>query len=171
MALTTSSAAFSGASGTNEAPHVVARLLVPFDANSNYAATDAGLRFAQGEPAPVGGERQEPVPTGETARPLAGGFINVTSDVGMGTINFALGNVGEADITRIVQEWQNGATNHGVVVLSGTQNGWGIVTSSGPTLAERPKLSVVFDMMPQPSYNISDIHNVSDDDPTNSMFI
>ena len=88
MQLTTSQLQFSG---TNEAPHVVARLLVPFDANSNYAATDAGLRFAQGEPAPVGGERQEPVPTGETARPLAGGFINITSPILVcGTIAISL---------------------------------------------------------------------------------
>ena len=157
-------------SGTNEAPHVVARLLVPFDANSNYAATGRGLRFAQGEPEPTGGQRLEPVPTGETARPLAGGFVNVTSPVLGGTITLAAGNVGRADITKIVQEWQSGAANHGVVVLSGTQNGWGINTSSAATAANRPRLSVVFDMLPEPN-TTSETFTVSDDDSTNSMFL
>jgi len=110
-------------------PWGMAQLLQPFDTSTTYfgsfncggcALTSRGAWFEDGY----------------TNRPIAGYGSNWQGEV---TSN---------DVRAIVQNWVNGAANHGVVIQTGnprgTDDGWGVLSSGHPLPERRPKLSVTY---------------------------
>jgi len=110
-------------------PWGVAQLLGPFDSNTTYfgsyncggcALTSRGPWFEDGY----------------TERPLAGFGSNWQ------------GQVTSNDITKMVQSWASGTTNHGLVIQTGnpagTDDGWGVLSTGHPLPERRPKLTVTY---------------------------
>ena len=105
-------------------PHGVAQLLVPFDSTTDWAS--------------LGGDGAS-LDDGDISRPLANGVGNTPA-----------GTVGSFDVTSIVQNWLDGQTNNGLLLRPGRNDGWALETTSAPTPANRPKLTVDFDPNPAP---------------------
>lgn len=125
-------------------PYGVSRLTTGFDNTTTYNSAGAGFRFADGE----------------AARPIANGFVGMENP----------GEIATANVTRIVQDWANGAANNGFVVTAGTTNGWSVFTSGAPDATIGPQLSITYADDPAPVTN-SAIFRQSSTDANNRMFL
>lgn len=108
-------------------PYCPAQLLVPFDGTTTWNTLG-------GDGATYSG--------GENDRPLDNGFRGMTTPSGV-TLMPA-----NANVTRVLQNWSNGASNYGFVVRAGTTDGWSVYTTGVPTAEARPKLTVTYEPAP-----------------------
>jgi len=85
------------------------------------------------------------------------GFMQDEVDFNVGVFDppFGLGDKGSATVTRAVQSWVNGDTNHGLAVVSDhntNDNGWWVWSSEHTTPEDRPKLTVEYTTDPANVY-------------------
>ncbi|MGE9269712.1 MAG: LamG-like jellyroll fold domain-containing protein, partial [Verrucomicrobiales bacterium] len=85
------------------------------------------------------------------------GFEGVRgSSSGLPVAGFAAqeqGQVGEADVTKLVQHWAAGNPNHGFAIYTGgTTNGWSYNTVGNPNPVLRPRLEVTYTMLEVKEY-------------------
>jgi len=115
-------------------PWIVDRLVVPVDANTTYAS--------------LGGDPNTATYDGfEGARGASSGI----PVAGFGAQ--AAGQVGEADVTELVQAWVDGEPNHGFSIISGgTTDGWSYNTVGNPNPVLRPRLQVTYTTLPVKEY-------------------
>ena len=73
--------------------------------------------------------------------PNTGAFSG--NDPGTGPLDF--------NVTDIVAAWAGGATNYGVILLGGTDDGGAFRSSESAPNAERPLLTIDFEVIPEPS--------------------
>ena len=121
-------------SAQTDGPWIIDRLVVPVDANTTYAS--------------LGGDPDTATFNGfEGARGASSGI----PVAGFGAQ--AVGQVGEADVTELVQAWASGETNHGFSIFSGgTTDGWSYNTVGNPNPVLRPKLQVTYTTLPVKEY-------------------
>ena len=101
-------------------PHSVAQLLTPFDSSSTWSSLNSGVSFAQDD----------------ITRPHDNPFWDS---------NFELdGTAVDAEVTRFVQSWADGATNHGFAVYGAIEDEWHMYTSGSSFVDERPLLELDF---------------------------
>jgi hypothetical protein len=125
-----------GGNAQSNGPYGIAQLLKPFDASTTWNSEMA-----------LGGGAGATFAGGQNARPLDNGFRGP-----MAASSPSLTSQSVADMTRMVQNWSNGETNHGFVIRSGTTDGWEVFTSGVATNTSfRPKLEVMYDPTPQPA--------------------
>lgn len=120
--ITTSTAASADSGG----PWIIDRLLIPFDETTTYE--DLG-----GDPDPNTYDGFEGARGASTGLPVAG----------FGTLSH--GDVGEADVTELVQAWADGDPNYGFsIVTGGTTDGWSYNTVGNPNPVLRPRLQITY---------------------------
>lgn len=117
----------TGGNAQSGGPWSVNRLTLPVDDVTTYESIDGDLGNGGGE-AYLEGARGA-----ATALPVSA----------YGSIE--AGEVVSANVTQFVQEWSDGAANHGLTIYSsGTTDGWQICTTGNPDPAKRPKLIVTY---------------------------
>lgn len=107
-------------------PWIIDRLMMPVTAATTYA--DLG-----GDPDTVTYNGFEGARGASSGVPVAG----------FGTM--AQGQIGEADVTELVQAWANGEANHGFsIITGGGTDGWSYNTVGNPNPVLRPRLQVTY---------------------------
>ncbi len=137
LTLTTTGSAVSSNSQSSEAYNVY-RLIQPFDSNSTLDG-DFGDNNFEWTPFMDGVEPED----GEADMIL--GTFDRSAD-GPETEK-AVDLPYSADVTRAVQSWVNGDTNHGVAVLADhvdNDDGWSVHTTGSSLVAARPLLTVTY---------------------------
>jgi hypothetical protein len=115
-------------------PWIIDRLMVPVDESTTYASLG-------GDPNTATYDGFEGARGASTGIPVAG----------FGAL--ASGQVGEADVTELVQAWASGEPNHGFSILTGgTTDGWSYNTVGNPNPVLRPKLQVTYTMLAVKEY-------------------
>lgn len=128
--ITTSTVSNAQSSG----PWIVDRLVIPVDANTTYA--DLG-----GDPNTATYDGFEGARGASSGIPVAG-FGDMSA-----------GEVGQADVTELVQAWADGETNHGFAIFSGgTTDGWSYNTVGNPNPVLRPRLEITYTTLPVKEY-------------------
>lgn len=117
----------TGGNAQSGGPWSVDRLTLPVDALTTYENID-------GDPGNGGGNVFEEGSRGAaTQLPVSAFGPNEA------------GEVVSANVTRFVQDWSRGASNHGLTIhTGGTTDGWQICTTGNPDPAKRPKLVVTY---------------------------
>lgn len=131
----------TGTTPVSPGPWGVARLMQPFTTATRYAD------FPSSNGNPLLPSRGAWFEDGYASRPV-GAFGGLSATLPGGpTGTRVLGGVADADVFPIVQQWSNGAPNHGFVIQAGwtgQTDGWGFFTTGAATVANRPKLSVTY---------------------------
>ncbi|MFC7337818.1 Ig-like domain-containing protein [Haloferula chungangensis] len=116
----------SGGDSPTGGPYLVDRLLVEFDENTTYAQLGIDTK-------PTTFDGFEGARGSSTRAPVSG-FGAMTH-----------GDVGEADVTKLVQAWAKGEQNFGFSIYTGgTSDGWQVNTVGNTNPVLRPKLQVTY---------------------------
>ena len=115
-------------------PWIVDRLVVPVNETTTYA--DLG-----GDPVTNTYDGFEGARGASSGIPVAGFGAQVR------------GQVGQADVTELVQAWADGAPNYGFSILTGgTTDGWSYNTVGNPNPVLRPRLEITYTTLPVKEY-------------------